>query len=197
MNNGLQAYNAMITPPQDDTPHQSINATHTHLSYHVAQAKQALHGSLVDRGANGGLAGSDVRVLSKSSRKCTIAGIDQHQINGLDIVQCTALVNSNHGYINLIMNEYAYYRKGHMIHSSGQIEWNKNQVDHKSVKVGGSQCITTLDGYSLPLQCTGGLMYLIILGNLLMKNWSNIAQCTSPASMNGTLLSLTTTILKV
>ena len=118
----------------------------------------------MDRGANGGLAGSDVRVLSKSSRKCTVTGIDQHQINGLDIVQCAALVNSNHGYINLIMNEYAYYGKGHTIHSSGQIEWNKNQVDDKSVKVGGSQCITTLGGYSLPLKCTRGLMYLSILG---------------------------------
>ena len=81
------------------------------MLYHVAQAKQAQHGSLVDRGANGGLAGSDVRILSKSSRKCTVTGIDQHQINGLDIVQCAALVKTNHGYVNLIMNEYAYYGK--------------------------------------------------------------------------------------
>ena len=54
--------------------------------------------------------------------------------------------------------------KGHTIHSSGQIEWHKNTVDDKSVKVGGSQCITTLDGYSFPLKYTGGLMYLSILG---------------------------------
>ena len=39
------------------------------------------------------------------------------------------------------MNEYAYYGKGHTIHSPGQIEWHKNQVDDKSVKVGGTQCI--------------------------------------------------------
>ena len=64
---------------------------------------------------------------------------------------------TNHGYVNLIMNEYAYYGKG-------QIEWNKNQVNDRSVKVGGSQCITTLDGYSFPLKCTGGLMYLGIMG---------------------------------
>ena len=62
------------------------------------------------------------------------------------------------------MNEYAYYRKRHTIHSSGQIEWNKYQVDDRSVKVGGSQCITTLDGYFFPLKCTGGLMYLSIMG---------------------------------
>ena len=52
------------------------------------------------------------------------------------------------------MNEYAHYGKGHTIHSSGQIEWNKNQVDDKSLKVGGSQFITLFDGDSLPLQCT-------------------------------------------
>ena len=164
MNHALQAYNIMTSPFSDTTPQRSINSVHTHLLYHVAQAKQAQHGSLVDRGANGGLAGSDVRILSKSSRKCTVTGIDQHQINGFDIVQCAALVKTNHGYVNLIMNEYAYYGKGHTIHSSGQIEWNKNQVDDRSVKVGGSQCITTLDGYSFPLKCTGGLMYLSIMG---------------------------------
>ena len=37
-------------------------------------------------------------------------------------------------------------------------------VDDKSVKVGGKQCITTLDGYSFPLKCTGYLMYLSIIG---------------------------------
>ena len=46
------------------TPARSINH---HFTYHVAQASQVKHGSLVDRGANGGLAGSDVRILSRSS----------------------------------------------------------------------------------------------------------------------------------
>ena len=56
MNNALQAYNVMASPSPDDTPHQqSINLVHTHLFSHVEQAKQAQHGSLVDRGANGGL----------------------------------------------------------------------------------------------------------------------------------------------
>ena len=30
--------------------------------------------------------------------------------------------------------------------------------------MGGKQCITTLDGYAFPLKCTGGLMYLNIMG---------------------------------
>ena len=104
-----------------------------HFTYHVAQASQAKHGSLVDRGANGGLAGSDVRILSRSSSKCTVTGIDSHELQSLDVIQCAALVEPNHGIFNLFMNEYACNGKGLTIHSSGQIEWFKNSVDDRSV----------------------------------------------------------------
>ena len=83
----LQAYQAYQVPcPQDSTesPERTINH---HYTYHVAQAYLARHGSLVDRGANGGLAGSDVQILSRSSRKCTFTGIDSHELQGLDVVQ--------------------------------------------------------------------------------------------------------------
>ena len=113
LDQALQTYQAYQVPcPQDSTmtPDRSINH---HFTYHIAQASQAKHGSLVDRGANGGLAGSDVRILSRSSRKCTVTGIDSHELQGLDVVQCAALVETNHGIVNLIMNEYACYGKGH------------------------------------------------------------------------------------
>ena len=164
LDQALQVYQAFQIPCTQDstmTPERSINH---HFTYHVAQASQAKHGSLVDRGANGGLAGSDVRILSRSSRKCTVTGIDSHEPQGLDVVQSAALVQTNHGIVNLIMNEYAYYGKGHTIHSSGQIEWFKNSVDHRSVQVGGKQRICTTDGYAMPLTCRGGLMYLSLLG---------------------------------
>ena len=103
----LQTYQAyQETQSETQTPIRQINA---HITYHVAHANQAKHGSLFDRGANGGLAGSDVRFLSTSPRKCAVTGIDNHEIPGLDLVQCTALVQTNHGMVNLIMNEYAYY----------------------------------------------------------------------------------------
>ena len=139
------------------TPERSINH---HFTYHITQDSQAKHGSLVDRGANGGLVGSDVRILSRSSRKCTVTGIDSHELQGLDVVQCAALVQTNHGIVNLIMNEYACYGKRHTIHSSGQIEGFKNSVDDRS----GQQRICTIDGYAMPLTCRGGLMYLSIIG---------------------------------
>ena len=69
----LQTYQAyQQSQSETETPPRQMN---DHITYHVAQAKQAKHGSLVDRGANGGLAGSDVRVVSTSSRKCTVTGI--------------------------------------------------------------------------------------------------------------------------
>ena len=157
-----QAYQAYQVPcPQDSTMIPEINH---HFTYHVAQASQTEHRSLVDRGTNGGLAGSDVRILSRSSRKCTVTGIESHELQGLDVVQCAALVETNHDIVNLIMNEYACYGKGHTIHSSGQMEWFKNSVDDRSVQVGGEQRICTIDGYAMPLTCRGGLMYLSILG---------------------------------
>ena len=82
------------------------------------------------------------------------------------MVQCAALLETNHGIINLIMNEYACYGKGHTIHSSGQIEWFNNSVDDRSVQVCGKQRICTIDGYAMPLVCRGGLVYLSILGKL-------------------------------
>ena len=80
LSQALQDYQAYQVPcPQDSTMIPERTIKH-HYTYHVAQASQAKHGSLVDRGANGGLAGSDVRILSRSSRKCTVTGIDSHEL---------------------------------------------------------------------------------------------------------------------
>ena len=57
-----------------------------------------------------------------------------------------------------------YLGKGSSIHSSGQLEWFKTNVHETSVKVGGTQLITTLDGYSVPLLIKDGLAYATSLG---------------------------------
>ena len=132
-----------------------------------------------------------MRILSRSSRKCTVTGIDSHELQGLDVVQCAALVETNHGIVNLIMNEYACYRKGHTIHSSGQIEWVKNSVDDRSVQVGGKQRICTIDGYAMSLTCRGGLMYLSILGKPTDKDLERYPAVTLQDPMNGILRSWT------
>ena len=98
----MQTYQAY---QESQSPTRQLNV---HITYHVAQANRAKHRSLVDWGVNGGLAGSNVRVLDTSPRKCSVTGIDNHEIPGIDLVQCAALVDTNHGVVNLIMNKYAY-----------------------------------------------------------------------------------------
>ena len=119
---------------------------------------------LVDCGANGGLAGSDMRVIHRPYRKINIQGIDNHEVTGLDVVTAATLLNTSQGKVIGIFNKYAYLGKGSSIHSSAQLEWFKTNVDEKSVKVGGTQLITTLDGYSVPLLIKDGLAYATSLG---------------------------------
>ena len=162
--------------------HQSINASDDDASditkvlsakrsQQIQVCKRSLfqhanhtNNQLVDRGANGGLAGSDMRVIHKPHRKINISGIDNHEVTGLDVVTAATLLNTSLGKVIGIFNEYAYLGKGSSIHSSGQLEWFKTNVDEKSIKVGGTQLITTLDGYSVPLLIKDGLAYATSLG---------------------------------
>ena len=118
-----------------------------------------------------------------------------HEIQGLDVVQYAAVVNTNYGTVNLIMNEYAYYGKGHTIHSSGQIELLKNTVDDRSVQVSGQWRFCTIDGYSIPLVCKGGLMCLDIIGKPTDEDLQAIPLLISLILTNGIPLSQTTSTL--
>ena len=91
---------------------------------------------LVDHGANGGLAGSDMRGIHRTYRKIKIQDIDNHEVTGLDVVTAATLLNTPQGKVIGIFNEYAYLWKGSPIHSSGQLEWLQTNVDETSVKVG-------------------------------------------------------------
>ena len=139
---------------------RQIQVCQRYLFQHANHTNQ----QLVDRGANGGLAGSDMRVIHTTHRKINIQGIDNHEVTGLDVVTAATLLNTSQGKVIGIFNEYAYHGKGSSIHSSGQLEWFKTNVDEKSVKVGGTQLITTLDGYSVPLLIKDGLAYATSLG---------------------------------
>ena len=139
---------------------RQIQVCQRYLFRHANHTNQ----QLVDRGANGGLAGSDMHVIHRPHRKINIQGIDNHEVTGLDVVTAATLLNTSQGKVIGIFNEYAYLGKGSSIHSSGQLEWFKTNVDEKSVKVGGNQLITTLDGYSVPLLIKDGLAYATSLG---------------------------------
>ena len=188
--------------------HQSINTSDDAASdiSHVLSAKRSpqiqvcqcylfQHAShtnqqLVDCGANGGLAGSDMRVIHRTYLKINTQGIDNHEVTGLDVVTAATLLNTSQGKVIGIFNEYAYLGKGSSIHSSGQLEWFKTNVDEKSVKVGGTELITTLDGYSVPLLINDGLAYATSLGRPTAQDMDTYPHVffTSPDEWNPSVL---------
>ena len=110
-------------------------------------------------GANGGLAGADMRILQKPDRKIYIVGIDDHELTGLDVVTAGPLFDPQKGSVIGIFNEYAHLGKGRSIHPAGKMEWFDCQVDDRSKVVGGAQRIQTPDGYVFPLSIESGLVY--------------------------------------
>ena len=98
-------------------------------TYHISKHSASSYGPLVDKGANGGLTGADVHIVERTGRKVSVTGIDDHELPGLDIFTCVALIQTNHGKVNMIMHKYAYYGRGNTIHSLCQIEWFNNTCD--------------------------------------------------------------------
>lgn len=139
-------------------------STETTTTYRCGQLKGNFQsfGSLVDRGANGGVAGSDVRLVSWTLHRVNVTGIQNHQMPNLKVGTFGGVTKTQRGHVVLILNQYAYSGEGKTIHSSGQLEWYKNKVDDRSTHVGGHQHIKTNDGYLLPLNIVDGLPYLRI-----------------------------------
>ena len=135
--------------------HDSSRKIHIHQRYVFTRVNQSNH-HLIDRGANGGLAGADMRVIHTTPRKINIVGIDDHELTGLNVVTAAALLDTQKGPIIGIFHEYAHLGKGKSIHASGQMEWFNCQVDDRSKIVGGAQRIETSEGYVIPLSIETG-----------------------------------------
>ena len=154
-------------PTKDEVREINLNGTIyrkvnvSQISYKVASHHaRKRDGALVDRGANGGIAGEDVRVIAKTGRQVDVQGIDNHQIVDVPIVTAGAVIQTQLGEVIAIMRQYAYTGKGKTIHSCGQLEAHKQIVDDKSKRVGGNQRIITIDGYVIPLNIRSGLPYM-------------------------------------
>ena len=139
--------------------HESSRQIQTHQRYVFARVNQSNH-HLIDRGANGGLAGADMRVIHTTPRKNNIVGIDDHELTGLNVVTAAALLDTQNGPIIGVFHEYAHLGKGRSIHAAGQMEWFNCQVDDRSKIVGGAQRIETSEGYVIPLSIESGLVYM-------------------------------------
>ena len=140
---------------------RKINST---ITYHISNIVAACNGSLVDRGANGGLAGSDIRIICyhEPPKFINVSGINSHQVKDLPIVTAGGVVSSQRGEVIIILHQYAYIGKGNSIHSCLQLEAYKNHVDDKSIHHGGKQIITTIENYIHPLDFVNGLPYIAL-----------------------------------
>ena len=142
---------------RDISSHDSSRQIQTHQRYVFARVNQSNH-HLIDRGANGGLAGADMRVIHTTPRKINIVGIDDHELTGLNVVTAAALLDTQKDPIIGVFHEYAHLGKGRSIHAAGQMEWFNCQVDDRSKIVGGAQRIETSEGYVIPLSIESGLV---------------------------------------
>ena len=139
--------------------HESSRQIQTHQRYVFARVNQSNH-HLIDRGANGGLAGADMRFIHTTPRKFNIVGIDDHELTGLNVVTAATLLDTQKGPIIGVFHEYAHLGKGRSIHAASQMEWFNCQVDDRSKLVGGAQSIQTSEGYVIPLSIESGLVYM-------------------------------------
>ena len=64
-------------------------------------------GALIDRGANSGAAGQDVRIITKLELSVNITGIDNHEMKNIPIGTVGGVVMSQHGEVTAIMQQYA------------------------------------------------------------------------------------------
>ena len=116
-----------------------------HIMYRVSQ--QVHHpsiGALVDRGANGGIAGNDVRIISKTDRTVDVSGIDNHEMNNLPIVTVGGTVCTQRGEVIVILNQMARVPNGKTILSSIQMESFGINIDDRSMKLHVVlQCLTS------------------------------------------------------
>ena len=106
---------------QESSRKIKVHQRYVHQRYVLARANQSTS-HLIDRGANGGLADADMRILQKTDRKRNIVGIDDLELTGLDVVTAAALFDTQKGPVIRIIHEYAHLGKGRSIHAGGQME---------------------------------------------------------------------------
>ena len=165
------------TPPDHQHPPGSINRllgkpsnnkrrTANHLQfnalrYTIHAKSSAMNNCLVDRGANGCIIGSQMRVI-ETYPDChvEITGIDNHELPAVPLGAAGMVVRSNHGHIIAIIRHGAILPTHKTILSSVQMESFKIVVNDVLPSVGGQGLITTPEGYIIPLMFRQGLPYV-------------------------------------
>ena len=99
-----------VIPPTPPTDIRSLLSTtkirkaNAHVIYRVSSHHSKNDVSLIDRGDNGGVAGDDIRITSRTHRKVIIQGIDNHQINNIPIITAGGVINTQRGKVIAIFH---------------------------------------------------------------------------------------------
>ena len=146
---------------------------------------------LVDRGANGGLAGSDMCVIHKTHRKINIQGIDNHEVTGLDVVTAATLLNTSQGkLLAYSMNMPTLERAHPFIHQVNLNGLRPMLMKNLSKLVVANLSLLWMDILSLS---SSRMVWLMPppLENPQIRTWTHIHMSFSPLLMNGIPQSLT------
>ena len=116
INSVMSAFKAKVG---NQTPEISRKIS-THQRYVFARASQSTN-HLVDRGANGGLDGANMKILQETDTKINIVGIDDDELTGLDVVTTAALFDTQKGPVIGIFHECTHLGERRSIH-----KWNSS-----------------------------------------------------------------------
>jgi hypothetical protein len=82
---------------------------HAHNTiYHASNHRSNRHGALINRGANGDIAGADVRIIDKTGQFVDVQGIDNYQMVDIPIVTAGAVIQTQRGEVITILHQYAH-----------------------------------------------------------------------------------------
>ena len=163
---------------------RQIQVCQCYLFQHANHTNQ----QLVDQGANGGLAGSDMHVIHKTHCKINIQGIDNHEVT---VVTAATLLNTSQGKVIGIFNEYAYLGKGSSIHSSANLNGLRPMLmKNLSKLVVPNLSLLWMDILSLSSSRMAWPMPPP-LGDPQIRTWTHIHMSSSHLLMNGTPQALT------
>jgi hypothetical protein len=143
--------------------------------------------ALMDGGANGGIGGRDMKLMSYNTDgpRVNIGIAGDHQMTGKRLETFCAVINTQLGRVLGIFHQYAYVpEQAKSIHSRCQFQAHGNLVGDTATIYGGPQHIDTSDGYQLPLSIRSGLPYI----NQIYPNADDMklpqVEFTSPAEWN-------------
>jgi hypothetical protein len=170
------------------------------IKYDVSAASRTeKRGALIDRGANGGIAGADTRVIARHPhRYVDIRDIDNHEITSIPIVTAGAVARTQRGNIVVIMHQYSM----RTIRSKAKpcihlVNWNLSRmtstINQSGYLVDYTESRLLMDMYFLLAFVKGYLTYQC--AHTQTTNMNHCHMSCLPAMSTGTLKYLIMTLM--